>query len=70
MPETKSTRINDADDPDRHEKFNRECLAHTVNGNAIIRKLVDAWLLYVKENKHPPRFPVRLVPIDEPKKKR
>ena len=69
MPEHRSIRLSDADDPERQEKFRAACEAHALNGNATLRKLIDAWLHYVAEHRHPPRFPVRLVPIDEPRRR-
>jgi hypothetical protein len=70
MPEHRSIRLSDADDPDRQDKFMRALKKHAVNGNQTIRLLINAWLLHVREHGRPPTFPVRLVEIDPPKKQR
>lgn len=66
----KYLRLNDVHDPNRREKFNRTCDQTGIDGNATLRKLVDALHLYVTEHGHPPVWPVRLVPIDDAKPKR
>lgn len=67
MPaEHRSIRLIDTADPERQEKFNRALRQHTANGNAVLRRLVDAWLLHIEEHGHAPKFPVRLQPFEPP----
>lgn len=68
--ESKSIRISDAADPDRQDKFDAVCRAHNINGNGMLRSLVDALLLYIREHGHPPKVPMRLAPFEPEKKKR
>jgi hypothetical protein len=62
MDNPKTIRLNDADRPDRRADFESAVRRTAVNGNEIIRRLVDAWMLYVQEHGHSPPFPVRLRP--------
>jgi len=70
MDDPKNIRLNDADNPDRRMQFSKAVKRAGGNGNAIIRQLVDAWLLHVQEHGHAPNFPVRLTSIEPPRKRR
>jgi hypothetical protein len=62
MDDPKTIRLNDADRPDRRDRF-EQCVKRTAaNGNEIIRRLIDAWISYVDQHGHSPTFPVTLMP--------
>jgi hypothetical protein len=61
MTDPKQVRLNDGDDPDRAEKFQRAIRRTAANGNEVLRRLVDAYLRYVAEHGHGPAFPVEIV---------
>ena len=67
MDDPKTVRLNDADNPNRRARFEDATKRFAVSGNEAIRRLVDAWLLYVGEHGRPPEFPVRLAPLKRSK---
>ncbi len=72
MQDPRHIRINNADDPDRLERFEKALKAAAADGNQVIRELIDAYCLFIEENEHSPTFPVRLVPAvgTRPKRKK
>lgn len=70
MADPKTIRINDADVPDRLERFEKALKRNAADGNAVIRELVDAYVRYVEENDCQPTFPVQLVPRIPARRKR
>jgi hypothetical protein len=63
MTDPKQVRLNDGDDPDRSSKFQLALRRTEANGNAVLRRLVDAYLAYVAEHGHGPAFPVKIVEL-------
>ncbi len=70
MADPKTIRINDADDPDRLDAFEKALKRCSQDASAVIRHLAEAYIRYVAEHGHAPAFPVRLEPVSAPKKKR
>ncbi len=71
MPtDPKYLRINDAEDPDRADKFARSLKLMGGNGNSVLRELIDALNRYVDEHGRGPAFPVDLVPAKPARKPR
>lgn len=70
MGEPKQLRINDANDPDRAEKFKGSLALSAADGNSVLRELIDAYNRFVKREGHGPVFPVEIVETAAPKKRR
>ena len=47
MAEPKQLRINDANDPDRSEKFRRALARSAADGNSVVRELIDGYIRFV-----------------------
>lgn len=58
----KSVRLNDAENQKRNDDFDTAVEKAAANGNAVLRKLVDAYIDFVNKHGHSPAFPVELVP--------
>lgn len=70
MADPKTFRVGNSENPDRLELFEAMCRRNASDDNRVMRQLIDACILYEKENGHMPRWPVRLVPITGEKKKK
>ena len=67
MADPKTVRINDANNPDRLDEFEKALKDTGQNASEVIRQLTDAYLRFVTQHGHGPMFPVQLVPFEKPK---
>jgi predicted urease superfamily metal-dependent hydrolase len=61
MGDPKTIRINDTEDPERLEKFEKALKKAGQNLSEVVRHIADAYIDFVNEHKHGPTFPVRVV---------
>lgn len=66
----KTIRFNDAESPDRLERFERNLKRTANHGGEVLRQLVDAYNRFVEEYGHGPKFPVSLAPSEPDKSSR
>jgi hypothetical protein len=67
MADPKTVRINNADNPDRLDEFEKALKRAGQNANDVIRNMADAYIRFVAQHKHGPAFPVQIVPFEPPK---
>ena len=67
MADPKTVRINNADNPDRLDEFEKALKRTGQNANDVIRNMTDAYIRFVTQHGHGPAFPVQIVPFEEPK---